>query len=84
MRKVTSAEFQRNFGKIQDEAILHPLSITRNGRERTVLMSIDEYQKLKSRSRVVLRVTDLTSDEIKAISQAEMPSGFEHLNSEME
>jgi hypothetical protein len=36
MLKVSAAEFQRNFGRYQDEALKQPLSISRNGRERLV------------------------------------------------
>ena len=32
MQRVTSREFQRNFGRCQDEALKAPLAITRNGR----------------------------------------------------
>ncbi len=39
MQSVSAAEFQRNFGRYQDEALNQPLSITRNGRDRLVVLS---------------------------------------------
>ena len=36
---VTSADFQRNIGLYQDEALKKPLAVTMNGRPRTVLIS---------------------------------------------
>ena len=51
MLTVTAAEFQRHFGRYQDEALTQPVAITRNGRERLVMISADEYCKLRRRAR---------------------------------
>ena len=74
MQRVTSREFQRNFGRFQDEALKSPLSITRNGRERLVILSADEYERLRRRDRQALAVEDLSGAEIEAIRQAEPPA----------
>jgi len=74
MQRVGSREFQRNFGHFQDEALRSPLSITRNGRDRLVLMSVAEYERLKSRDRQVLAVEELSSAEVEAIRRAEPPA----------
>lgn len=71
MQRVTSREFQRNFGRFQDEALRAPLSITRNGRERLVLLSVEEYARLKCRDREALFVEELSEAEIEAIRHAE-------------
>lgn len=47
MSVISSAEFQRNLGLYQDKALAEPVTITKNGRERLVLLSVDEYQRLK-------------------------------------
>ena len=60
MQRVTSREFQRNFGRCQDEALKEPLAITRNGRDRLVILSFDEYERLKRRDRQALAVEDLS------------------------
>ena len=42
MIKVTAAEFQRNIGRYQDIALTQPV-VVGNGRERTVMISVEEY-----------------------------------------
>jgi len=43
MRRVTTAELIRNFGTYSDIALSEPVIITKNGRERLVLLSVDQY-----------------------------------------
>lgn len=74
MQKVTSREFQRSFGRFQDEALKSPLSITRNGRDRLVLLSVDEYERLKRCDRQAVAVEELSHAEIEAIRCAEPPA----------
>lgn len=50
MSVVSSAEFQRNLGLYQDKALAEPVTITKNGRERLVLLSVSEYHRLKTRA----------------------------------
>jgi prevent-host-death family protein len=45
---VSSAEFQRNLGLYQDKALAEPVTVTKNGRERLVLLSVDEYHRLRN------------------------------------
>ena len=84
MLKVSSAEFQRNFGRYQDEALVHPVAITRNGRERLVVISMEEYHRLRRRAREVLRAGDLTDAELEVIAKTEMDPRHQHLDSELE
>ena len=74
MQKVTSREFQRNFGRYRDEALKSPLSITHNGRDRLVIMSADEYERLKRQGRQALAVEELSDAELDAIRRAEPPT----------
>ncbi len=83
MLKVTSAEFQRHVGRYQDEALRGPVSITRNGRERVVLLSVEEYQRLKRREQQALRVEELSDAELEAIEQAVVPDEFRGLDEEL-
>ncbi|HVZ69591.1 MAG TPA: type II toxin-antitoxin system Phd/YefM family antitoxin [Rhizomicrobium sp.] len=84
MVKVSSAEFQKNFGRYQDVALKEPVMVTRNGRERTVLLSIDEYDRLKRRDRRVMTLDDFTDEDIAAIEQAEIPPEAAQYNHEVE
>lgn len=81
MITISSVEFQRNFGRYQDVALTEPVAITRNGRERVVVLSVDEYQRLKRRDRQVLGLDDLTEADLQAIRAAEPPpeaAAFDH------
>ena len=73
MIKVSAAEFQRNIGRYQDLALTQPVAVTRNGRERTVMISTEEYNRLKRRDRQVLRLEDFTEEMIAEIAKAEPP-----------
>jgi prevent-host-death family protein len=84
MLTVSAAEFQRNFGRYQDEALKQPVSITRNGRDRLVVLAVEEYQRLKRRDRVVRKTEDLSEAELKAITEGGMDSRHNHLNAELE
>ena len=74
MVKVSSAEFQKNFGRYQDIALTQPVTVTRNGRDRTVVLSADEYHRLKRRDRRVMSVSDFTPEDIAAIEQSDPPA----------
>ena len=58
----TAAEIARQFAHYADIALTKPVIVTRNGRERNVILSIDAYHRLLSRSRVAYRAED-TPDE---------------------
>ncbi len=71
MLTVSSVEFQRNFGRYQDVALTEPVTVTRNGRERLVVLSADEYHRLKKRDRQVLALEDFAEAGLKAILAVE-------------
>ena len=73
MSVVTSAEFQRKLGLYQDKALAEPVTITRNGRDRLVLLSVEEYQRLKRRDRRVFPTSELPDEWIEAVSKAKVP-----------
>jgi len=83
MSVVTSAEFQRNLGVYQDKALAQPVTITKNGRERLVLLSVEEYQRLKRRDRRVFRSADMTDEHLAAIERAQMSERHRHLDDEL-
>lgn len=80
---VSAAEFHRNIGKYQDIALTKPVAITKNGRERTVLLSAEEYSRLKRRDRRVLGTDELSGQQIDAIRAARVPAEFAGLDSEL-
>lgn len=83
MMKVPAAEFQRNIGRYQDLALKEPVAVTRNGRERTVMISIEEYQRLKRRDRQVMSLEDFTDADIAALEAARAPESSKAFDDEV-
>ena len=81
---VPAAEFQRNIGLYQDKALSEPVFVTRNGRQRTVLISVEEYARLKQHDRRAIRVEQLSHDEVEAIAGTEMAAEHGHLDAELD
>ena len=80
---VTSAEFHRNIGTYQDIALTKAVIITKNGRERTVLISAEEYTRLKRRALQVIAAGDLTDQQIAALREAKVPDQHADLDREI-
>src|SRR5258708_21816026 len=81
--EVAAADFQRNIGRYQDVALTQPVAVTRNGRERTVLISVEEYQRLKRRDRQVLRPEDFSEEDLAALEQTRAPESAKAFDSEL-
>ncbi|MFN3717302.1 MAG: type II toxin-antitoxin system Phd/YefM family antitoxin [Rhizobium rhizophilum] len=82
--KVSAAEFQRQSGRYFDLALTQPVVITRNGRERTVMISTEEYQRLKRRDREVLRAEDFTETELDSIAVSAPPPAADAFDDELD
>jgi prevent-host-death family protein len=82
--RVTTAAFIRRYGALADQALSEPLTITKNGRDRLVLVSAEEFFRLKSRERRALLPEHLSNAELDLIAQAEVPVEHEVLDAEME
>lgn len=82
--RVSAADLVRKFGTLADQALGEPMTITRNGRDRLVLMSVEEYARLKRRDREVIQPNQLTADERAAIASAEVPAEFAALDEELQ
>lgn len=81
---VSAAELERNIGHYQDIALTRPVIVTRNGRERTVIISVEEYRRLKRRAREVLRLEDFTDADIEAIENSRAPEFTKAFDHELE
>lgn len=81
--RVTSAEFIKKYGSVTDAALSEPVTITRNGRPRLVLISADEYERLKRRDRRVVSIEDITDEDLKLIEDSRMEAGHEELDEEL-
>jgi prevent-host-death family protein len=80
MHSVTISDLQRKIGEIQDLALKEPVSVTRNGREKYVFLSADEYHRLKRRDRDVLSIEELSEEDIRDIAAAKVPDEYAYLD----
>jgi PHD/YefM family antitoxin component YafN of YafNO toxin-antitoxin module len=71
MTKVSTADFIKNYGTLADKALSEPVVITKNGRDRLVVLSAEEYARLKRRDRRVVRLEDFTDEEMALIARAD-------------
>ena len=83
MVRISAGDLQRQWGWIQDLAIAEPVTVTCNGRDRMVLLSSDEYRRLKRRDREVLTLADLTEADLQAIRESEAPPESAQFDHEM-
>jgi prevent-host-death family protein len=81
--RVTTAEFIKHYGSLADRALSEPVTITKNGRDRLVVLSAAEYERLRRRDRWVLGAGELTDSEIALIAKAEVPAEHAHLDEEL-
>lgn len=81
--RVTTADFIKNYGSLADKALAEPVTITKNGRDRLVVMSASEYERLLRRDRRVVLAEELSNEELALIAQAEVPPGHEDLDAEL-
>lgn len=81
---VTAAEFHRNPGRYQDEALTKTVTITKNGRNRVVLVPAEEYARLKRRDQRAIAAGELSERQIEAIRQATVPAEHAKLDEELD
>jgi prevent-host-death family protein len=81
---LSASEFQDRVGEALDRSLSQPVLITKHGRPRNVVLSYDEYERLRARDRRAVRAEDLTDEDIAALEASEMAPGYEHLDAELE
>lgn len=81
--KVSTAEFIKNYGTLADKALTEPLTITKNGRDRFVLVEAGEFERLKRRDRKVVRLEDFTDEDMDLIEKSLENYGDSHLDAEL-
>ncbi|HWK48079.1 MAG TPA: type II toxin-antitoxin system Phd/YefM family antitoxin [Stellaceae bacterium] len=69
MRRFSALDLQRSIAPVQEAAIKEPVAITHHGRDRLVLMSIDEFSRLKRRDRQVIAMENLPEEFIRALRE---------------
>jgi prevent-host-death family protein len=84
MGKVSSTEFVRTPGQFQDQAQREPVIIMKHNREHAVILSAEEYRRLKRRDRLVFRAGELSDEDIAAIRLVAAPASAATFDDEMD
>lgn len=81
MAKVPAARFQKEFGHFRTLAHREAITVTSHGRDDVVLLSAEEYQRLRSLERRAMHVSELTAEELAALGEVQIPveaSRYDH------
>jgi PHD/YefM family antitoxin component YafN of YafNO toxin-antitoxin module len=78
--RVSSSEFIRNYGSLSDRALIEPVTITQGGRDRLVLVSAEEFERVKLYGRRSLAIGELAESEVAEIAKAQVPAEYDELN----
>ena len=81
--RVSASEFQQAFGALSDKARHEPVVITKHGRDSLVIMSAEEWERLKRRDRRVGLTAELPEEWVEAVRNAKVPDEFAHLDDEL-
>ncbi|HRD74671.1 MAG TPA: type II toxin-antitoxin system Phd/YefM family antitoxin [Hyphomicrobiaceae bacterium] len=81
--KATAAEVGKNFGLFADKALVEPVVVTKYGRDHLVILSADEYARLKRQDRRVYRAHEVPEDILAAIEATEPPPESEAVEREL-
>jgi prevent-host-death family protein len=81
--KVSASEFQQAFGSLSDKARHEPVVITKHGKDSLVVMSAEEWQRLKRRDRQVGLTSELSDEWVEAVRNAKVPDEFAHLDADL-
>ena len=82
--RATASEFRKAFGAFSAKALREPLTITRHGRPRLVIMAAEDFERLKPRDRKVGLTEDLSDEWAEAVRKARVPHEYAHLDELME
>jgi prevent-host-death family protein len=85
MVTVKSADLRRQFTRYRDLALKEPVSVTHKGRESLVVLSADEFKRLKALdTREALYAWELPLDLANALETAEPPAFTAEFDHELE
>ncbi len=78
-----ATDVQRRFAYWKRRAQQSPVVVRNHGQDEIVMVSADEYGRLKRRDREVLGLEDFTSEDIAALKKVRMPKKYDYLNKEI-
>lgn len=80
---ISSGDFLKSYGRIIETALREPVTITNHGRERLVLLSAEEYRRLKQHEPQALYPWELDDEDLRALAASEPPAEAEPFESEV-
>lgn len=81
MVTVTAAELQKKFGLYRDVAQREPVSVTHHGRDSLVVLSADEYKRLKALDdRTAYAAGQIPDDVLDELEKADPPAWTKDLD----
>ena len=66
-----------------DKALREPVAITKQGRDHLVVLSAEEYARLKRRDRAVYAAGYLPGELLETAERSSMDPRHDHLNAEL-
>ena len=75
MATTSATDFQKRVGEFSDIARREPVTVTRHGRASLVLLSAEDYQRLKQieeRATKALRIYELPAETLAAMANADL------------
>ena len=70
--RVSATDLLSDFGTLAERALTAPITITRDGEDRLVLLSAEEYARLRRQDRRVVAADDLPDAVLDRIDRTEM------------
>jgi prevent-host-death family protein len=80
MLQVSSADVQKNFGEYRAVAENEPVHVMHYNKPSVVILSAEEYSRLKARDKTSMATEDLPEWLVEQIASSEMDSKFGHLD----
>jgi PHD/YefM family antitoxin component YafN of YafNO toxin-antitoxin module len=80
MAQVSSADVQKNFGECRAMAEQEPVLVLHYNKPSVVILSSEEYNRLKSRDKQSVATEDLPEWLIEQIAASEMEPKYNHLD----
>lgn len=80
--RISTADFIRNYGAHADLALTSPITVTKHGQDRLVILSAAEYDRLTGRGRRTVSPRDLADGDGRLFGVAEARTSFRRRASE--
>lgn len=71
LETVSFDKVEKQFERYSEEAMVHPVGVTKDGHVRFVMVPIDEYQRLLRHERIAGRTVELSNEMTEAVRGVE-------------